>query len=97
MRYRQLGRSGLTISVLGLGTRSFGRTCDEEHARAVVNEAIDLGVTFIDTAASYADGVSETMLGKVMNRRRDEVIVATKFGGPRSVSPERALGSRRYI
>ena len=97
LRYRQLGRSGLTVSVLGLGTRSFGRTCDEEHARAVVNEAIDLGVTFIDTAASYADGVSETMLGKVMNRRRDEVIVATKFGGPRSVSPERALGSRRYI
>ena len=62
-----------------------------------MNEAIDLGVTFIDTAASYADGVSETMLGKVLTRRRDEVIVATKFGGPRSVSPERALGSRRYI
>ena len=97
LRYRQLGRSGLTISVLGLGTRSFGRTCDEEHARAVVNEAIDLGVTFIDTAASYADGVSETMLGKALQGRRDEVIVATKFGGPRSVSPERALGSRRYI
>ena len=100
MRYRQLGRSGLTISVLGLGTVSFGRTCDEEQAQAVVDEAIDLGVTFIDTGASYpmgADGLSETILGKALRGRRDEVVLATKFGGPREVHPNQATGSRRYI
>jgi aryl-alcohol dehydrogenase-like predicted oxidoreductase len=97
VRYRQLGRSGLTVSVLGLGTRSFGRTCDEQQAQAVVDEAIELGVTFIDTAASYADGDSEIILGKVLKAKRDDVVLLTKFGGPRSVSPERSLGSRRYI
>ena len=99
MRYRRLGSSGLAVSVVGLGCRSFGttRTIDRREAAAVVREAIDAGITLFDTAASYGDGDSEEFLGAAVRSCRDDVVIATKFGGPRALRPEVALSSRRYI
>lgn len=97
MRYRQIGQSGLTVSSLGLGCIQFGRTCDLETARTVVDEAIDLGVTFFDTAHSYGEGESERILGTILKGRRQQVVISTKFGSRRQRRPELAAGSRRAI
>jgi aryl-alcohol dehydrogenase-like predicted oxidoreductase len=80
MRYRPLGSSGLTVSVAGLGGNNFGRRLDVEAARAVVDAAMDAGITLIDTADSYGTGRSEEILGEVLAGRRDQVVLATKFG-----------------
>jgi aryl-alcohol dehydrogenase-like predicted oxidoreductase len=94
---RALGDSGLEVSVVGLGCNNFGRRVDLEGTRAVVYEALEQGVTFLDTADIYGGaGRSEELLGQVLEGRRAEVVLATKFGmdmgdgrGPR--------GSRAYI
>ncbi|ETK34998.1 aldo/keto reductase [Microbispora sp. ATCC PTA-5024] len=98
MTYRRLGDSGLVVSALGLGANNFGRRIDLDATRAVVDAALDLGVTLIDTADIY--GESETYLGEVLKGRRDQVVLATKFGG--DVQGDNgpdwgARGSRRYI
>jgi aryl-alcohol dehydrogenase-like predicted oxidoreductase len=100
MRYRALGSSGLTVSVVGLGCNAFGSRIDEEQTRAVVDAAIDHGITFFDTADTYGLGASEELLGRALGRRRDDVVVATKFGmdmqghnGP----DWDARSSRRYV
>ncbi|MHB2023052.1 MAG: aldo/keto reductase [Mycobacteriales bacterium] len=96
--FRQLGRSGLTVSVVGLGCNNFGRRLDLEQTRAVVGAALDAGITLFDTADVY--GLSEDFLGESLGRRRDEVVLATKFGSSMHgrVSPDHeARGSRRYI
>jgi aryl-alcohol dehydrogenase-like predicted oxidoreductase len=80
MRYRPLGSSGLVVSVAGLGGNNFGRRLDVEATRAVVDAAMDAGITLIDTAESYGAGRSEEMLGEVLAGRRDQVLLATKFG-----------------
>ncbi len=80
MEYRKLGRSGLTVSELCLGTMTFGRESDAEAARAIVAAALDAGVNFFDTANSYAKGASETLVGEILRERRQEVVIATKFG-----------------
>jgi aryl-alcohol dehydrogenase-like predicted oxidoreductase len=81
MRYRPLGNSGLTVSVVGLGCNNFGRRLDLAGTRAVVDAAIDCGVTLLDTADTYGgDGESEELLGEVLAGRRDKVVLATKFG-----------------
>jgi aryl-alcohol dehydrogenase-like predicted oxidoreductase len=96
MRYRRLGDSGLVVSVVGLGCNNFGRRIDLESTRAVVDAAVESGITLFDTADSYGD--SEAFLGEVLEGRRDDVVLATKFGhdlgGARDFG---ALGSRRYI
>ncbi len=98
MRYRQLGTSGLTVSVVGLGCNNFGRQCDLEGTRAVVDAALEEGVTLLDSADIYGNkGGSETFLGEVLKGRRDQVILATKFGSPMGGPEEEARGSRRYI
>jgi aryl-alcohol dehydrogenase-like predicted oxidoreductase len=91
-----LGESGLEVSVVGLGTNNFGRRVDLDGTRAVVDAALDQGVTFFDTADIYGRGQSEELLGQVLEGRREQVTLATKFGmdmgdgkGPR--------GSRDYI
>jgi aryl-alcohol dehydrogenase-like predicted oxidoreductase len=94
MRYRQLGDSGLSVSVVGLGCNNFGRRIDLEATRAVVDAAIDEGVTLFDTSDSY--GESETFLGEVLEGRRDRVVLATKFGQDMGDGTE-ARGSRAYI
>lgn len=80
MTYRQLGDSGLTVSVVGVGCNAFGRRIDAEQTTAVVHAALDLGITLFDTADAYGDGESERLLGAALGARRDDVIVATKFG-----------------
>lgn len=80
MRYRSLGRTGLQVSALGLGGNQLGRVVDAAGARAIVDRAQELGVNFIDTAESYGDGASETLIGQALAGRRDRFVVATKTG-----------------
>ena len=81
MRYRTLGNSGLLVSVVGLGCNNFGGRIDLQRTRAVVDAAIDAGITLFDTAEMYGkDGGSELALGEVLAGRRDKVVLATKFG-----------------
>ncbi|HTO06859.1 MAG TPA: aldo/keto reductase [Myxococcota bacterium] len=97
MEHKTLGRSGLRVSVVGLGCNNFGMRCDLAQTRAVVSKALDLGVTLFDTADVYGgQGVSEEYLGKALEARRGEVIVATKFGMPMGEGLKRG-GSRRWI
>src|SRR3982751_2507493 len=103
MRYRQLGRCGPTVSAVGLGCTNFGKRVDLAGTRAVVLAALDAGVTLFDTADIYGprgSGASEELLGQVLRGRRDEVVLATKFGADMAgeVAPEGVpRGSRRYI
>lgn len=104
MESRQLGPSPLTVSVVGLGCNNFGRpmTASEskEGTRAVVDAAIEAGVTFFDTADIYGAeyGLSETRLGEVLGRNRDRIVLATKFGHTQVPSPiPGRKGSRAYI
>ena len=81
MRYQTLGNSGLLVSVVGLGCNNFGGRLDESRTRAVVDAAIDAGVTLLDTADMYGErGGSESYLGEALAGRRDKVVLATKFG-----------------
>jgi 1-deoxyxylulose-5-phosphate synthase len=104
--YRRLGRSGLTVSVVGLGCNNLGRantvTESQEGTDAVVHAALDAGVTLFDVADSYGrePGLSEMMLGKALGSRRGEAVVATKFGLDMRGTNGRdygARGSRSYI
>ncbi|MGO3210558.1 MAG: aldo/keto reductase, partial [Brachybacterium sp.] len=74
MRYDSLGSSGLLVSSLGIGCNAFGRRIDQDAATAVVQAALDEGVTFFDTADTYGIVESETMLGKALGARREEVV-----------------------
>ncbi|HLM64296.1 MAG TPA: aldo/keto reductase [Acidimicrobiales bacterium] len=99
VQHRRLGDSGLVVSTIGLGGNNFGRRVDLDGTRAVVDAALDAGITLIDTSDSYGD--SEALLGQVLEGRRDRVVVATKFGSPLPGEPNGpdwgARGSRRYI
>jgi aryl-alcohol dehydrogenase-like predicted oxidoreductase len=100
MRFRRLGRSGLVVSVVGLGTNNFGLKLDLEQSRAVLDTALDQGITLIDTADSY--GTSEERIGQLLGPRRDDVVIATKFGnrtrdGVTNGEDWGARTSRRYI
>ncbi|HLV57270.1 MAG TPA: aldo/keto reductase [Natronosporangium sp.] len=100
MRYRRLGDSGLRVSVVGLGCNNFGRRIDADATREVVAAALDLGVTLFDTADTYGAGLSEEYLGAALKGRRDDVVIATKFGhdmGGANGADWGARGARRYI
>jgi aryl-alcohol dehydrogenase-like predicted oxidoreductase len=102
MRYRALGHSGLTVSVVGLGCNNFGRRLNVDQTRAVVDAAIEAGITLLDTAETYGGaGRSEEILGEVLAGRRDQVVLATKFGsqaGDLGYGPAAgAKGGRAYI
>jgi aryl-alcohol dehydrogenase-like predicted oxidoreductase len=98
MRYRQLGDSGLTVSVVGLGCNNFGGRIDLDASRLVIDRAIDLGVTLFDTADIYGNrGGSEEVLGAVLGRRRDDIVLATKWGNEMGTGEREARGGRRYI
>jgi aryl-alcohol dehydrogenase-like predicted oxidoreductase len=95
MRTRRLGP--LEVTVVGLGCNNFGRRVDEAGTRAVIDAALDAGVTFFDTADVYGgSGDSETLIGKALEGRRDRVVLATKFGKPMG-DGETRRGSREYI
>jgi aryl-alcohol dehydrogenase-like predicted oxidoreductase len=97
MEYRQLGRSGLTVSVVGLGCNNFGRRLDLDHARPVVAAALEEGINLLDTADIYGHGESEAQLGKCLKGRREQVVLATKFGMDFGKPEWGARGSRRYV
>lgn len=95
---RNLGRSGLRVSVVGLGCNNFGGRIDLEASRRVVHKALDLGVTLFDTADIYGErGGSETCLGQILGDRRKDIVLATKFGMPMDAAETLKGGSRRYI
>ena len=102
MTFRRLGDSGLAVSTAGLGCNTFGATLPDEGVRPLVDAAIDAGVTFFDTADCYGGrpGQSEELLGAALRGRRDDVVVATKFGidvGGLNGPDWGARGSRRYV
>jgi aryl-alcohol dehydrogenase-like predicted oxidoreductase len=97
VEYRQLGNSGLKVSVAGLGTNNFGRRCDAAQTAAVINRAVDLGVNFIDTADVYGGALSEEFIGRAIKEHRRDLVVATKFEQKMGEGPHWSGASRRYI
>lgn len=98
VQYRQLGNSGLRVSLTGLGCNSFGARMSTEEARPIVHQALDLGVTLFDTAASYGVGGSERALGEILGPRRPDVVLSSKFGLAMEPSPRRRVpATRAYI
>lgn len=98
--YRQLGNSGLVVSTLGVGCNSFGARTDAGEVRGIVDAALSEGITFFDTADSYSNGESEKLLGAALRGRRDQAVVATKFGmenGGINGPDFGVRGSRRYV
>ncbi|HEX5321418.1 MAG TPA: aldo/keto reductase [Stellaceae bacterium] len=95
MEQRNLGRSGLIVSAVGLGCNNFGGRNDAAATRAAVHKALDLGITFYDTSDTYgAAGASEEYLGRALAGRRREIVLATKFARPMAAGQG---ASRRYI
>jgi 1-deoxyxylulose-5-phosphate synthase len=102
VRYRPLGRSGLVVSVVGLGCNNIGRSLDAAATRKTLDAALDVGVTLLDTADIYgtARGGSEEVLGEVLGADREKFVLATKFGndmGGVNGPDWGARGSRRYL
>jgi aryl-alcohol dehydrogenase-like predicted oxidoreductase len=97
MKMRRLGTSGLKVSEVGLGCNNFGMRIDQKATQAVVDAAIDAGVTFFDTADIYGGTKSEEFLGKALGKRRGDIVLATKFGMRIGDDPRRMGGSRRWI
>ena len=97
MEYRQLGHSGLEVSLVGLGTNNFGRRCDQDQSAAILDQALESGINFIDTANIYSAGESETHIGHWLQGKRDQVLIATKFGMDMGDGPMQQGGSRQHI
>jgi aryl-alcohol dehydrogenase-like predicted oxidoreductase len=97
MRTRTLGDRGPEVSVVGLGTNNFGPRIDYDQTAAVLDAALDAGVTLIDTADIYGQGTSEDFIGRALEGRRARVVLATKFGMPKNDAPDIPRGSREYI
>ena len=101
MTYRPLGDSGLMVSAVGIGCNAFGRRVDLDGVKEILDAAQDVGVTLLDTADVYGGaGASEQLLGEALQGRRDEFVVATKFGGDMegaNGADRGARGSRTYI
>ena len=99
MDYRLLGRTGVEVSPLALGTMMFGAwgNPDVDDSIRVIRHALDAGINFVDTADVYSAGESEEIVGKALKGRRDDVVLATKFFMPMGDGPNRGGASRRYI
>src|ERR1700752_2593936 len=97
MKVRKLGNSGLKVSVVGLGCNNFGMRIDQAPTQAVVDAAIEAGITLFDTPDVYGGTKSEEFLGKALGKRRRDVLVATKFGMPVGGDVKKRGGSRRWI
>jgi len=96
MEYRQLGNSGVRVSVVGLGANRFGsQDVSQAEVSAIIDAALDAGVNFIDTANNYNEGRSEETLGNALKGRMDGVVMATKFSYPRKTSAN-SWGASRY-
>jgi len=98
MEYRNLGRSGLQVSVVGIGCNNFGGRIDADQTKTVVDKALELGINLFDTADVYGNrGMSEEFLGRALQGRRRDAVIATKFRGSMGEGPHWSGGSRRYI
>ena len=97
MEYRPLGRSGVQVSALCLGTMMFGGQTDASESERIILDAAEKGVNFIDTADVYCDGESERIVGRAIAGRRDEWVLATKVGNPMGAGPNRQGLSRRWM
>jgi aryl-alcohol dehydrogenase-like predicted oxidoreductase len=97
MKMRRLGTSGLKVSEVGLGCNNFGMRIDQKATQEVVDAALDAGITFFDTADIYGGTKSEEFLGKALGKRRQDIILATKFGMRIGDDERRKGGSRRWI
>ncbi|HLI11222.1 MAG TPA: aldo/keto reductase [Alphaproteobacteria bacterium] len=98
MELRNLGRSGLRVSLVGLGCNNFGGRIDLGASRKVVHKALDLGITLFDTADIYGErGGSEDCLGQILGKRRKDIVLATKFAMPMDEAETLKGASRRYI
>ena len=97
MAYRRLGRSGLTVSRLCLGTMMFGGRTDEGEARRIIDDAAEAGVNFIDTADTYAGGRSEEITGRAIAADRHRWVLATKLANPNGQGPNRRGLSRKWV
>jgi aryl-alcohol dehydrogenase-like predicted oxidoreductase len=95
MEMRQLGSSGIAVSLAGLGCNNFGMKLDLADSRAVIERALELGITCFDTAELYGDGQSETFLGEVLGTRRKDIVLATKFGGTAKLQETGEVWGRR--
>jgi aryl-alcohol dehydrogenase (NADP+) len=97
MKIRNLGRSGLKVSELCLGTMTFGNRTDESAARHIVADAFERGVNFIDTADGYAGGESEIIVGRAIANQRHRWVLATKLASPRGDGPNQRGTSRKWV
>jgi aryl-alcohol dehydrogenase-like predicted oxidoreductase len=98
MQLRNVGKSGLRVSAIGLGCNNFGRPVDLEGSRAIIHKALDLGVTLLDCGDVYGRrGGAEKILGEVLGSRRKDIVLVTKFGRPMDSEGRLKGGSRRYI
>ncbi|MFH5184223.1 aldo/keto reductase [Paenibacillus sp. TAB 01] len=97
MHYRRLGKSGLEVSVLGLGTNAFGKRADEAASAQIIGYALEQGINFIDTANIYANTESEAIIGRTLQGKRHEVVLATKAGLVRGRGPNESGSSRQHL
>ncbi len=104
MKIKRLGRTGLKVSEICLGTMTFGNQCDEPTSRAIMDKAVDYGVTFFDTADVYplghtaeSVGRTEEYVGRWLKDRREQIVLATKFFGEMGAGPNERGGSRKHI
>jgi len=97
VEYRNLGNSGLKVSVVGLGCNNFGGRTDAAGTAAVVNKCIDMGITLFDTADLYGRGRSEEFMAPVLKPHRRNIVLATKSGGPMGEGPYMRGASRKYL
>ena len=96
MKLRKLGRSGLKVTPICLGTMTLGSQVGEAESIKIIKSAIDSGINFLDTADGYSGGKSEEIIGKALKGKRDSIVIATKVGAKLSPSPGADL-SRKYI
>ncbi|MFA7248301.1 MAG: aldo/keto reductase [Dehalococcoidia bacterium] len=98
MEYRQLGRSGLQVSVVSLGTNQFGSPVDADGVQSIMDAALESGINFVDTADGYGGGLSEQYIGRAIKAHRSDWVVMTKFGNyPAGEGPNRRGNSRGYM
>ena len=97
MDYLRMGRTGLKVSSICLGTMTFGKSADRAESARMVDLSFEAGVNFFDTANSYNDGESETLLGHALEGRRDQAVIATKFFNPMGSGPNDSGMSRIHI
>src|ERR1700751_4000297 len=97
MNYRKLGRSGLKVSPIGLGTRMFGGPTDEATSARIVAKAREAGINFVDSADAYNKGASEQVVGRAISNNRQAWVLATKLANQMGDDPNRGGLSRRWV